>query len=93
MTNLINILLGLQIGFQLIAVYYAIRIKSFKNTPSSVYTIAAIALFLMSVTRADIIFSFNLLSPLVRVLIQSAISVLWMTFFIKVFLLIRKQHE
>lgn len=85
----INILLGLQLGMQLIAAYFVLRIAILKITPS-IYYIITVNLLLMSFVRLDYIF--NIIHNMVfKFGIWTIISFLWMYCFAQIYYLIKKK--
>lgn len=89
MTEIINILLGLQIGIQLVAAYFVFKIIKIETTPYLPYILAFIALLLMVLIRLDLIFT--IMPPAIKISVQTSISFLWMIAFIKIYYLVQNK--
>lgn len=89
MEPFVNVLIGFQIGIQVIGAYFVLKIIRMRSTPNLPYVLIFSALIFMGIVRADNILYF--LNPLVRYGIQTLISILLMVGFASIYLLIKKR--
>lgn len=91
MTVIENIVIGLQIGMQIVAAYYVFRIMILQVTPTSPYLL----LFIGFALRAVILFN-NLRTFLphdLKLLLQFIVSVFSMIAFTQIFWLIKNRQQ
>lgn len=89
MSTWINIFLGFQVGFQVIAAFHVFRIMRMYSTPSIPYGMLLLALLLMGVMRLDNIVHW--FSEIMRFGIQMVISILLAVAFAKIYSLIKER--
>ena len=85
------IVLGLQIGFQLVAAYYVFKIMLFETTPTFPYAILFIAFIIRTIILVDS--AFLLGSTQFEILLRFLVSMLTMIAFINIYLLIRNKTQ
>lgn len=89
MTILLNLLLGFQIGIQLTAACIAYLISRQKFVPRLPYRVAALNLFIMSLARID--YLVDIYNDNFRIYVLATISILWLLFFSKIYVLVRNK--
>lgn len=89
MTTPFYFLIGLQIGVQLTAAGIAYMISNQRFVPRLPYKVATLALFIMSVARFD--YLVDIYSDKVRIVVLALISILWLIFFSKIYVLVKNK--
>jgi len=87
MPDFINILLGIQIGLQLVAAYFVFKIAIMKATPQLYYAIV-FNLLLMTFIRIDFVYGF-ISSPVFRFCLWTLVSAVWMASFAQLYSLMK----
>lgn len=86
-----NILIGLQIGFQLFASYYCLKIMSIKFVPTSPYLILFIAFMIRTAIVANEWLQF--MSPFIKNFSRMSVSLLTMIAVVQIYYLIKKKLQ